>query len=74
MDALREVSGDWIIHSGLWPAHSHIPNLCDFYLSGTTKQEVHRSDHHTIKELKGDIQTEIFSISQEEFQGVNVNF
>lgn len=44
------VSGDRIISNGLWSAHTSDP--CDFYLYGTIKQQIYRSDHHTIEELK----------------------
>jgi hypothetical protein len=46
------VSGDRIISSGLWSADTSDLNPFDFYLWGTIKQEMYRSDPHTIEELK----------------------
>jgi hypothetical protein len=40
----------------------------------TLKQKVYRSHPHTIEEPKENIQKEVFSVSQEECQRVNVNF
>jgi hypothetical protein len=43
------------------------------YLWGTIKENVYRSNLHTFEELKENIQKEVFSVSQEELECVNVN-
>jgi hypothetical protein len=44
MVALSIVFRDRIVHSGLGPACSHNLSSCDFYLWGTIKQNLYRSD------------------------------
>jgi hypothetical protein len=54
------------------------PNLntwllfCDFYFWGIVKQNIYRSNLHTIEELKEIFQME-YSISHEELQHMNLN-
>jgi hypothetical protein len=44
------------------------------FLMATIKQNVYRSNPHTIEEMKENIQREVPSLSQEEFKCMNVNF
>jgi hypothetical protein len=58
------VTGDRIICSGLWSAHTSDLNPCDFYLRGTIEQEMYISDRHTIEELKENMRREEYFIYQ----------
>jgi DNA-binding winged helix-turn-helix (wHTH) protein len=44
------------------------------FFMATIKQNVYRSNPHTIEETKENIQKEVLSLSQQEFKCMNVDF
>jgi hypothetical protein len=71
LEALREVCDDRVIGRGLWPPLSPDLKPCDFYLWGSLKNKVYKTDPHTLEEVRHDIRREISTVSGEEFQKVN---
>lgn len=69
MDTWGKYFWDRIIRSGLWSVQSSDLNPCKFHLCNT---KVHRSNFHTSEKLNENIWREVYSISQEEFQCLNV--
>jgi hypothetical protein len=72
LEALLEVFDDHVISRGLWPPHSPDLTPCDFYLWGSLKDRVYKTNTHTLEELGHNIHREISTISGEELQRVNM--
>jgi hypothetical protein len=73
LEALHVVYSDCIISCGLW--HPHSPDLtpCDFYLWGCLKDQVYKTNPHTLEELRNNNCHEISAASVEELQRGNTN-
>ncbi|PSN46232.1 hypothetical protein C0J52_11390 [Blattella germanica] len=71
--ALRDVYGDKLISSGLWPSRSPDLNPCDFYLWGNLKCKVYANNPRDWEALKENIKIEIFSINWDDLQEVSEN-
>ena len=59
LEFIVEIFENRIISRGLWPARSPDITACDFYLWGNLKNKVHKTNPHTLDELKQNIRTEI---------------
>jgi hypothetical protein len=73
LEALQEVFEDHVISCGLWPPRSSDLTPCDFYLWGSLKDKVCKTNPHTVEELRNNIRREISTVSGEELQRVNNN-
>jgi len=62
-----------LIRRSLWPLHSPDLTCCDFYLWGSLKDIVYKTNPHNLEQLKNNCR-EISTISGQEFQGVNKVF
>ncbi|KAJ9575347.1 hypothetical protein L9F63_025702, partial [Diploptera punctata] len=47
--------------------------VCDFYLWGSLKDKVYKTNPHTLEELKNNIRNEIRNLTVPELQRVNLN-
>jgi hypothetical protein len=72
LEALREVFDDHVISRGLWPPCSLDLTPCDFYLWGSLRVKVYKTNPHTVEELRHNIRPQDSTISGEELQRVNV--
>jgi hypothetical protein len=70
MDALMELFGTRIISNDLWLAW--LSNINHLFV-GNPKTKMYRSNVYTIEEMAENLWREIFSVSQEELQCMNVN-
>jgi hypothetical protein len=72
LKTVRQTLHGRVIMCGLWPLQS--PNLipCDFCLWGSLKDKVYKTNPHTLDELRNNIRPEIWTISAQEHQTVNV--
>ena len=64
MREIERVFHDRIISSDLWPARSPDKSPCDFYLSGTLKNAVCKTNPRTLEELKRNIRDESININR----------
>jgi hypothetical protein len=70
LEALREIADDRVIGRGLWPPGSPHLTACDFYLWGSLKYKVYKTNPHTLEEVRRKIRSEISTISEENLQRV----
>jgi hypothetical protein len=70
LEALREAFDDRVISRFLWPPRSTDLTTCDFYLWGSLKENVYKTNLHTMEEVRN-ISNDIPTISDEELQRVN---
>jgi hypothetical protein len=68
LEALWEVFGGCVISHSLWPPCSPDLTPCDFYLCGSLKDKMYKTNPHTLKELRNNIHHEISTISGEKLQ------
>jgi hypothetical protein len=66
VEALREVSDDRVISRGLWPPRSPDLTPFHFYLWGSLKVNVYKTNPHTLEQLRNNTRREISTISWEE--------
>jgi hypothetical protein len=66
LEALREVFNDRVISRGLWPPCSPDLTPCDFYLWGSLRVKVYKTNPHTVEELRYNIRHKI-----QQFPGKN---
>jgi hypothetical protein len=73
LEALWEVFGDHVISHGLWPPCSSDLTSCDFYLCESSRDNMYKTNPHTLDALRNNNHHEISAISGEELQRVNNN-
>ena len=66
LDFIAEIFENRIISRGLWPTRSPHITALDFNLWGNLKNKVYKTNPHTLDELKQNIRTEIYAISEAE--------
>jgi hypothetical protein len=73
LEALRQVFDGCVVSRGLWTPRSPDLTACDFYLWGSLKGKVYKTNPHTLEETRHNFRRQISTVSGEELQRVNKN-